>query len=92
MSLSSAAEALMRRKMLESIYERLTDEEKKLFVQMTMQNKSHSEIMQAIEQQGMQLDEIKKGQNWTRSFGSDLLANFTSAGMLWLGSKLLGKI
>ena len=92
MNYSSAVEALLRRKYLEEVYERMTDDDKKLFVQMTMQNKSHSEIMQAIEQQSMQLDEIKKGQNWTRSFGSDLLANFTSAGVLWLGSKLLGKI
>jgi hypothetical protein len=92
MSYSSAAEALLRRRYLEDIYERMTDEEKKIFVQMTMQNKNHLEIMQAIEQQRQQLDEIEKGQNWTRSFGSDLLANFTSAGVLWLGSKLLGKL
>lgn len=92
MSYSSAAEALLRRRYLEDIYERMTDDEKKLFVQMTMQNKNHSEIMQAIEQQRQQLDEIEKGQNWVRSFGSDLLANFTSAGALWLGSKLLGKL
>ena len=92
MSYSSAAEALLRRKYLEDIYERMTDDEKKLFVQMTMQNKNHSEIMQAIEQQHQQLDEIEKGQNWTRSFGSDLLANFTSAGVLWLGSKIISKL
>lgn len=84
--------ALMRRKLLEDIYDRMTDDEKKFFVQMTMQNKNHSEIMQAIEQQRQQLDKIEKGQNWTRSFGSDLLANFTSAGVLWLGSKLFRKL
>jgi hypothetical protein len=92
MSYSSAAEALLRRKYIEEMYDRMTDEEKKLFVQMTMQNKNHSEIMQAIEQQRQQLDKIEKGQNWSRSFGSDLLANFTSAGVLWLGSKLFGKL
>jgi hypothetical protein len=48
--------------------------------------------LQAIEQQRQQLDEIEKGQKWTRSFGSDLLANFTSAGVLWLGSKLFKKL
>lgn len=88
MDYAAAADALIRRKLLEEMYDRMTDDEKKLFVQMTLQNKNHSEIMQAIDQQRMQLDEIKKGQNWTRSFGSDLLANFTSAGVLWLGSKL----
>ena len=92
MDYSSAAEALMRRKLLEDIYNKMSDEEKRTFIQMTMQNKNHSEIMQAIEQQRQQLDEIEKGQNWTRSFGSDLLANFTSAGVLWLGSKLFKKL
>lgn len=92
MDYSSAVEALLRRKYIEEMYDRMTDEEKKLFVQMTMQNKNHSEIMQAIEQQRQQLDKIEKGQNWTRSFGSDLLANFTSAGALWLGSKLFRKL
>ena len=83
---------LMRRKLLEQMYDKMSDDDKRLFVQLTMQDKDHEEIMQAIEQQRMQLDDIRKGQNWTRSFGSDLLANFTSAGVLWLGSKLLRKI
>ncbi len=91
MSYSSAADALLRRRYLEDIYERMTDDEKKLFVQMTMQNKNHSEIMQAREQQRQQLDEIEKSQNWTRSFGSDLLANFTTDGLIYLGRKLFGK-
>lgn len=89
MSYSSVVNTLLRQKYLEEIYDRMTDEDKRLFVQMTLQDKSKSEIMQALEQQRMQLDDIKKGQNWTRSFGSDLLANFTSAGVLWLGSKIL---
>ena len=92
MDYSSAAETLMRRKLLEDIYNKMSDEEKRTFIQMTMQNKNHSEIMQAIEQQRQQLDEIEKGQKWTRSFGSDLLANFTSAGVLWLGSTLFKKL
>ena len=92
MGYRSAAEALLRRKYLEDVYDRMTDEEKRIFVQMTMQDRSRDEIMQALQKQREQLDDIKKGQNWTRSFGSDLLANFTSAGVLWLGSKLLGKV
>ena len=78
----------MRKKLLEQMYDKMSDEDKRLFVRLTMQDKDHQEIMQALSQQRMQLDEIKKDQNWTRSFGSDLLANFTSAGVLWLGSKL----
>ena len=88
----NAYRELMRRKLLEQMYDKMSDDDKRLFVQLTMQDKDHEEILQAIEQQRMQLDDIRKGQNWTRSFGSDLLANFTSAGVLWLGSKLLRKI
>ena len=88
----NAYRELMRRKLLEQMYDKMSDDDKRLFVQLTMQDKDHEEIMQAIEQQRTQLDDIRKGQNWTRSFGSDLLANFTSAGVLWLGSKLLRKI
>ena len=71
------------------MYDKMSDDDKRLFVQLTIQDKDHEEILNAIEQQRMQLDDIKKGQSWTRSFGSDLFANFTSAGVLWLGSKLL---
>ena len=92
MSYSSAAEALLRRRYLEDIYERMTDDEKKLFVQMTMQNKNHSEIMQALSEQRSQLDAVRRDQRWAKAYGSDLLANFTSAGVLWLGSKLIKKL
>lgn len=88
----NAYRAMMRRKLLEEIYDGLSEEDKRTFVQLTMQDKSRSEIVQALQQQKSQLDRIEKGQNWTRSFGSDLLANFTSAGVLWLGSKLFSKL
>ena len=92
MSLSSAAEALMRRKMLESIYERLTDEDKKLFVQLSMQNKNHEEIMQALSQQKADLEAIKRKQNWAVDFGSDVAANLFTDSLIWIGSKLFKKL
>ena len=51
MDLGAAAEALMRRKILEDIYDRMSDEEKRLFVQLTMQQKSADEIMSALHRQ-----------------------------------------
>jgi hypothetical protein len=56
---------------------------------MTMQDSDHREIMQALSEQKSQLDAVRHDQSWAKSYGSDLLANFTSAGVLWLGSKLL---
>lgn len=83
---------LMRKKLLDEIYYKLSPEEKLLFVQMAMQDKSNNEIMEALQRQQAQLEDIKKGQNWKIDFASDLFANFTSAGVLWLGSRLLKKL
>ena len=47
---------LMRRKLLEEVYEGLSPEDKRLFVQLTMQDKSWSEIAQALQQQQAQLN------------------------------------
>lgn len=79
---------MMRRQLLESIYDKMSDEEKRLFVQMTIQDRDHQEIMQALQSQNNQLEAIGKKQNWVNSFGSDILANFTTDGIIYLLSKL----
>ena len=83
---------LMRRQLLERIYDKMSDEEKRTFVQLTMQNKSHTEIMEALSQQQKQLNDIQKKQNWLTDFGSDIAANFLTDGLIWLGSKLFRKL
>ena len=50
MGYAAAVDALMRRRLLEDMYDRMTDDERKLFVMMTMQNRSSDEILQAIRQ------------------------------------------
>ena len=81
----------MRRQLLERIYDKMSEEEKRLFVQLTMQNKSHTEIMEALSRQQKQLNNIAKKQNWFTDFGSDIAANFLTDGLIWLGSKLFRK-
>ena len=89
MDYAAAAYALMRKKLLEDIYERMTDDEKKLFVQMAMQQKSSDEILKAIEQQSAQIQDLRRRQ---QTFGQDFLSNIvgnaTWDGALWLVSKL----
>lgn len=80
--------AMMRRQLLESIYDKMSDEEKRLFIQMSIQDRDHQEIMQALQSQRNQLDTIGKRQNWAVDFGSDIAANFLTDGLIWLGSKL----
>ena len=77
----------MRRKLLEEIYDRMTDDEKRLYIQMTMQDKDHTEIMQA-------LDELKaKADDNHHPFVLDFAANIAGNGaydvLLWLGKKIL---
>jgi hypothetical protein len=91
MPATSAIEALMRRQLLEKIYDRMTDEEKRTFVLLTMQNRSTQEIMQALQQQHAQInrmaDKIEK-QNWYTDFGSDVAANLFTDGLIWLARRL----
>lgn len=77
--------------MLKNIYDRMTDEEKRTFILLTMQNKSHDEILQALERQRTQLEKVSKKmekQNWYTDFGSDVAANFFTDGIIWLARKL----
>lgn len=91
MPATSAIEALMRRQLLEKIYDRMTDEDKRIFVLLTMQNRSTQEIMQALQQQHAQInrmaDKIEK-QNWYTDFGSDVAANIFTDGLIWLARRL----
>lgn len=82
----------MRRQLLERIYDKMTEEEKRTFVQLTMQNKSHTEIMEALNRQREQIDRIEKKQNWLTDFGSDIAANFFTDGLIWLGRTIFKKL
>lgn len=86
---AAALEALARRQLLERIYNKMSDDEKRLFIQMTMQNKSHSEIMAALQQQQAQLAKLQRTQ---QTFGQDFLSNVAGNAAydaaLWLVRKL----
>lgn len=87
--MSSSAEALLRRRILEDIYDRMTDEEKKIFVRMTMQQKSADEIIQALRQQQAQLQDIKQHQQtFAEDFASNIAGNAVWDGLLWITRKL----
>ena len=89
--MTASLDSLMRRKLLESIYDKMTDEEKRLFLQMTMQQKSTGEIMQALRQQQAQLDRLQQTQQtFTQDFASNIAGNAVWDGLLWLARKLFG--
>jgi hypothetical protein len=89
MDYADAAEALMRRRLLENIYDRMTDDEKKLFVQMTLQQRSTDDILKALQQQSAQLKDLsQRQQTFGQDFASNILGNAAWDGTLWLISRL----
>lgn len=89
MDYAAAAEALMRRRLLEDIYDRMTDEEKRLFVQLTLQQRSTEEIKKILGQQSLQLEDIRRHQQtFSQDFLSNILGNATWDGALWLLGRL----
>ena len=81
--------AIARRMLLERIYDRMTDDEKKLFVQMTMQQRSTDDILKTLQQQSMQLQDLRqRQQTFGQDFASNILGNATWDGALWLLGKL----
>lgn len=86
--------AIARRILLERIYEKMTDEEKRLFVMLSMQNKSDDEILRAIQQNRQHLEHLvehAEKNKWYVAFGSDVAANVITTAGAWLLGKLLVK-
>ena len=82
--------AMMRRHLLEKIYDGMSEDEKRAFVQLSMQDRGHREIMTA-------LDELKKKADSNHHlFTSDLLANIAGNGIfdgaVWLLSRLVKRL
>ena len=94
MGYAAAADALMRRKLLEQMYDRMTDDEKRLFAMMTMQNKSNDDILQAIQQNRQHLQQLVEHADrdrWYTAFGSDVAANVLTTSAFWVLGKLFSK-
>jgi hypothetical protein len=57
-----------------------------------MQSKNHNEIMDTLNSQKSDIEQIKKKQSWKTDFLSDIAANFTTDGIIYLFSRLLRKL
>lgn len=92
MGYAAAADALMRRKLLEEMYDRMTDDEKRLFVQMALQQRSTDDILRALQQQSLQIQDLRqRQQTFVQDFASNILGNATWDGALWLLGKIFRK-
>lgn len=89
MDYAAAVEAMMRKKLLEDIYDRMTDEEKRLFVQMTLQQRSTDDILRALDGQSSQLRDLRRRQQtFGQDFASNILGNAVWAGTEWVIARL----
>ncbi len=82
--------AIARRYLLEKIYNQLSDEDKRTFVLMTMQDRSANEILRAIQQNQQHLQQLVEHANrdkWYVAFGSDVAANVLTTSAFWLLGK-----
>lgn len=89
--MNNAYRAYMRKKLLECIYDKMTLEEKNLFIRLSLENKDHREIMAALAQQRNQLNNVAQKiekQSWLTDFGSDVAANFLTDGIIYLVRRL----
>ena len=93
MDYAAAADALIRRKLLEEMYDKMTDEEKRIFTMMTMQNKSNDDL-RAIQQNQQHLQHLVEHADrdqWYKAFGSDVAANVLTTSAFWFLGKLFAK-
>lgn len=91
---NTAIDALVRQRMLEEIYNKMTDDEKRLFSMLYMQNTRYDEILRAIQQNQQHLQHLVQHTSrdqWYKAFGSDVAANVLTTSVFWLLSKLFSK-
>lgn len=81
----------LRQKLLSEALNKLTDEERR---ELHAENR-HQELLGALKMQQEDLKNIVERvgrQNWLTGFASDIAANFTTDGLIWLGSRLLRRL
>ena len=87
---------LMRRRLLEEIYDKLSPEDKRTFLQLTMEDKSWREILQALQRQEQQIADVGRkvssGRTWLSDLSSNIAGNAVWDGLVWLGSRILRKL
>jgi hypothetical protein len=86
----NAYRAMMRRRLLERIYDKMSDEERRTFVQLTMQDKDHKEIMASLNELKQRAE--SNHHSFVSDFGANIAGNAAWDGLLWIGSKLLRRL
>ena len=80
---------LAKRCILENIFNKMSDDEKRLFFQYALFSQGHNETVSLLRQQDERLRRIEQNQNWKVDFLSDVGANLLTDTLWILGKKLL---
>lgn len=91
----AAIDALLRRRWLEEMYDRLSEEEKHQFVLMTLDQRPLDDIMAALSRQQSQLAAIDtkvSRQTWFADLTSNIAGNAIYDGAVWLISRLVRRL
>lgn len=87
--------AIARRLLLERLYDKLSDEDKRLYVQLSAQDKGREEILQALSRQDEKIEDVSR-KIGSHPFATDLLSNILgngiTDGLVWLGARLIRKL
>lgn len=85
-------EGLSRVELLRSIYDKMSDEEKKAFVLMHLNGRSNEEILRVLLTQGKQLTDIQRRvdqHTWLSDFGANVAGNAAYEAAIWFLRRLL---
>lgn len=76
----------MRMKLLERMYDNMSDEEKRLFVKLTLQNRNYKEIQKSLEELKAKAD--ANHHSFLTDFGANVAGNAVWDMFVWIGSRL----
>lgn len=72
------------------MYDKMSGKEKRTFVQLTMQDRDHTEIMSALQELKQKAE--SNHHSWVSDFGANVAGNAVFDGAIWLLSKLFKRI
>ena len=87
--------SLSKAALLMSIYDKMSDEEKKAFLLSHLNNSNIEDIRRVLERQNQQLDSIYKEvkqNDWVSNFGANIAGNAAYGAALWLLGRLTNLI
>jgi hypothetical protein len=82
---------LARRKVLQDIWEKLSEEERRTLLLMEASRRDTEDILQAVSGLQGRIDKLAGSPSMPAYFGLDVAANLLTGGLAWLAGRLMKK-